>query len=258
MHLQGEAPVDPNENAFSKKNELIRIESFDKIDATFEAPLRSFFRRIGHHHVYDEHIVPVMADGSAVGIAAVKDRAWPPWGVGAQTIHALTIASPVTSDGAGLSNIFVLEEDVGNIGLVAAVYREMLNSLARRGVKEISYIVLDGSIFAGRVLAGLGFKPTEELFLSHGSRYNVYTCELRAHSEAMTLHQTASPELMDGNLVDGTFTATVQLMAATSIGSLPFWSERAGLPEILPNTGGFSRASKPGGAPIRQRPREEE
>jgi hypothetical protein len=250
--------MDQNGNPFSKKNELIRIESFEKIDASLAAPLRSFFRRIGHAHVYDEHIVPVMADGSALGVTAVKDRAWPPWGVGAQTIHALAIASPVTSDDAGLSNVFVLEEDVGNIGLMAAVYWEMLNSLARRGVKEISYIILDGSIFAGRVLAGLGFKPTEELFLSHGSRYNVYTCELQAHSKAMMLHQTQSPELMDGNLDDATFTAMVQVMAATSIGSLPFWSGRPGLPEVLPNTGGFSHASRPGGVPIRQRPRAEE
>jgi hypothetical protein len=198
--------------------------------------------------------VPVVADGSAVGIVAVKDRAWPPWGVGAQTIHALTIASPVTSDSAGLSNVFVLEEDLGNVGLVAAVHAELLNSLARRGVKELSYIVIEGSVFAGRVLTGLGFAPTEDLFLSHASRYNVHSCALQAHAEAMSLHQTASPELMDGNLSDGAFMAVVQLMAATSIGSLPFYSERAVSPEILPNTGGFHRASRPGGAPIRQRP----
>jgi hypothetical protein len=98
----------------------------------------------------------------------------------------------------------------------------------------------------------LGFKPTEELYLSHGSRYNVHACELEGHKKAMALHEVAGPELMDGNLSDAAFSATVHLMAATSIGSAPFYTERGLIPEILPNTGGFHRASRPGGVPIRQ------
>jgi hypothetical protein len=256
--LFGGAAVSEDRNVFSKKNELIRIESLAAIDDKLAAPLRTFFRRIGLPHVYDEFVVPVLADGAAVGIVAVKDRAWPPWGVGAQTIHALTIASPVTSDSAGLSNIFVLDEDAGNIALVAAVYSELLNSLDRRGVKDISYIVLEGSIFAGRVLAGLGFSPTEELFLSHGSRYTVHSSALSVHREAISLHETASPDLLGGNLGDSAFGSVVGLHAATSIGSLAFYSERAASPEILPNTGGFQRASRPGGVPIRNRPEEDQ
>jgi hypothetical protein len=243
--------MDKGSTIYSKKNELMRIESFDKIDSNLDAPLRCFFRHIGLPHIYDEFLVPVMADGSAVGIIAVKDRAWPPWGVGAQTIHALSIAAPVTSGAAGLSNIFALEEDLGNVGLLAAVHAELLHSLARRDVKELSYIVLDGSEFSGRLLAKLGFSPTEDLFLSHDSRYNVHSAPLDDHFKAMALHETASPELLDGVLSDSAFGAVVNLLAATSIGVRAFYSERALSPEILPNTGGFHRASRPGGAPIR-------
>ena len=186
-------------------------------------------------------------------MVAVKDRAWPPWGVGAHTVHALAIAAPVTSEGAGLSNVFLCEDDVGNIALVAAVYAELLNTLSRRQVKEITYIVREGSIFAGRVLASLGFKSTEELYLSHGTRYNVFGCELESHMKAMALHGVASPELLDGSLADSAFSATLQLMAATSIGSAAFYTERGSTPEILPNTGGFSHAKAPGGPPITAR-----
>jgi hypothetical protein len=239
-------------NAYSKKNELMRMESFEKIDSMLEAPLMAFFRRVGLPHVYWELCVPAVAEGNTCGVTAVKDRAWPPWGIGAHTVHALALASPVTSESAGLSNVFVLEEDVGNIGLIAGVYKEMLDGLVRRGVKEITYIVLEGSVFAGRVLTTIGFKPTEELFLTHGSRYIIYSAEPQAHLQAMGLEKIPVPELLEGNLDDGSFSAVAQWLAATSLGSLPFWSERPGMPEVIPNTGGFLRASEPGGTPIRR------
>ena len=210
----------------------------------------AFFRHIGFPHLYWEFLLPATREGTVLGITAIKDRAWPPWGIGAHTIHALALACPVTPDSAGLSNIFVLEEDVGNIGLIAAVYKEMMATLVRRNLKQVSYIVLEGSVFAGRVLTGLGFKATEELFLTHGSRYNVYSAAPQAHLEALGLHNSATPDLLQANLDDHAFSAVAQWFGATSWGSLPFWSERSRLPEIVPNTGGFLRASKPGGAKI--------
>ena len=241
-------------NAFAKKNEYMRIESFEKLDPNLEAPLMTFFRQIGYPHVYGEFLIPAMREGNTVGIVAVKDRAWPPWGIGAHTIHALALACPIGGDSASVSNVFVLEEDIGNIGLVAAVYKEMIANLTRRGVQQINYIVLEGSVFAGRLLSKLGFKATEELFLTHGSRYNVFVAEPNTHLHAMGLQKIATPDLLEGSLDDAALASVAQWMAATSMGSLPFWSGRQGLPEIIPNTAGFLRAASPGGVPIRQRP----
>jgi hypothetical protein len=245
-------PVPENQNAFSAKNELMRIESFEKIDSKLEAPLMAFFRRIGLSHIYWEFLLPVFKEEDTLGVVAVKDRAWPPWGVGAHTIHALTVACPATPEAAGLSNVFVLEEDIGNIGLIAAVYKEMLAALVGRGVKEVSYVVLEGSVFAARALTRLGFKRTEELFLTRDSRYNFYCAEPQAHLEAMRLHQASAPDLLAGNLDDETFSTVAQWLGATSWGSVPFWSERGGLPEVIPNTAGYLRAAQPGGVPIRR------
>ena len=47
-------------NAFAKKNELMRIESFERLDSNLEAPLMAFFRHIGCPHVYWEFLVPAM------------------------------------------------------------------------------------------------------------------------------------------------------------------------------------------------------
>jgi hypothetical protein len=241
-------------NAYCKKNELMRIESFEKLEPKLEVPLLTFFRRIGFPHVHHELCVPALAEGGTLGIIAVKDRAWPPWGIGAHTIHALALASPISAESAGVSNVFALEEDVCNIGLIAGVYKELLVTLIRRGIKEITYIVLEGSVFSSRVLTNIGFRATEELFLSHGSRYIIHSCEPRSHLEAMGLDKAPVPELLEGNFGDDTFSMLVQWIAATSLGSLSFWSERGGMPEVIPNTGGFLRASQPGGVPIRRHP----
>jgi hypothetical protein len=246
--------VPQNINAFSQKNELMRIESFDRLDSKLEAPLMAFFRRIGLPHIYWEFFVPALKEENTLVITAVKDRAWPPWGIGAHTIHALSLACPVSPESAGVSNVFVLEEDVGNVGLIAAVYKEMLAALSRRGVKEISYIVLEGSVFASRVLTNIGFKPTDELFLTHESRYKIFSAEPQAHLRAMGLDQIVVPDLLEGKLDDRAFSMVAQWIGATSVGSLPFWSERGGVPEVIPNTGGFLHASQPGGVPIRRRP----
>jgi hypothetical protein len=235
-------------NAFSQKNELMRIESFERLDANLEAPLMAFFRNIGCLHVYWELLVPVMREGNTLAITAVKDRAWPPWGVGAHTIHALALACPVSPESAGVSNVFVLEEDVGNIGLVAAVYKEMLTTLVLRHVKEINYIVLEGSVFAGRVLSSIGFKATEELYLTHGSRYKVFSADPQVHLREMGLENIAIPDLLEANLDDRAFSMVAQWIGATSMGSLPFWSGRPGIPDVIVNTAGFLRASQPGGA----------
>ncbi len=252
LRESGVNTVTQSSNAFSKKNEVMRIETFEKLEDNLEAPLMAFFRHIGLPHLYWEHLVPVMREGNTVAVAAVKDRVWPPWGVGAQTIHALALACPVADDGAGISNVFVLEEDVGNIGLVAAVYKEMVGTLIRRGVKELSYIVLDGSVFASRVLGGTAFKQTEELVLTHGNKYNVFSADPQAHLKAMGLDSVALPDLMDGNLDDNAFSKVAQWIGATSVGSTPFWTGRASTPEVIPNTAGLHRLSRPGGTSIRR------
>jgi hypothetical protein len=243
------------ENAFTRKNELMRMESLEGLHPTVEAPLMAFFWRIGLPHVYWEYLVPVMRETNAFVVMAVKDRAWPPWGVGAHTIHALMVASPVSEVSAGLSHVFVLDEDIGNIGLIAATYKEMLDSLVRRSVKEINYVVLDGSVLASRILSNVGFEKTEELFLTQNRRYNLHSASPSGHLEKMGLAEAAVPDLLEGTLDDHAFSMVSQWIAATSASS-PFWTERNGVPDVIPNTGGFLHASQPGGVPIRRRPEE--
>jgi len=74
---------------YAARNAATRIEIFDELSPLAEAALRSFFRRIGSPHVMDEIVLPLLSEGDSQIFAAVRDRPWPPWGLGARNVVAM-------------------------------------------------------------------------------------------------------------------------------------------------------------------------
>jgi hypothetical protein len=249
----GGAPMSEHQgDAYFQKNETMRIEVFKDLSQHMRAPVMAFFRRVGLPHVYWELIVPALEEGSGLVCAAVRDRPWPPWGIGAHEIHALTLIYPITAEGAGLSNVFLLDEDLGNVGLAAAVYKEALGHLLRHQVPEVSYIVMEGSVLASRTLGSMAFKETVELFLTPKTRYHVYSADTKAHYCHLGFETIATPDLLANRFDAQSFQRVSQWLAATTLGTAPFWADKQVKPEIIPNTGGGLRASQPGGVPVRE------
>jgi len=246
-----------DQDAYFQKNETMRIELFKTIEGNMVAPVMGFFRTIGLPHIYWELILPALAEGEGLVCAAVKDRPWPPWGIGAQHVHALMLVYPLTEHGAGLNNIFILDEDLGNVGLAAAVYKEALGYLIRKNVYEVSYVVMEGSVLASRTLNGLGFKKTDELFMTQRTRYFIHTADVKEHCSLLGLDAVETPDLLAHQIEDASFGRFTQWLAATTMGTAPLWNGRAPKPEIIPNTGGALRSSKPGGANRQSRPQVE-
>jgi hypothetical protein len=69
---------------FAKRNDAVRLEGFDALDEDLAVTLHGFFRVLGASHVLPERLEPALAWGEARVFTAVRDRPWPPWGVGAQ------------------------------------------------------------------------------------------------------------------------------------------------------------------------------
>ena len=235
------------EDTYGYDNETVRIELFTRLEKKMEAPLMAFFRHLGVSHVYWELMVPVFDTGEGAAFVAIEDRPWPPWGIGAQEVHALMLVFPVTEHWAGLSNIFLLDEDLGNIGLAAALYNEGLKYLIQRKVDKVRYVLDENSVFAGRTLGGLGFDDSDEFVLTRKRRYIVHEADTQNHYRKLGLDDVGRSDLLAATFNDDLFNKFAQLLGVTTMGTAPFWDAGSNPPEILPNAAGVIPVS--GGAP---------
>lgn len=234
-------------NIHSAKNENVRFEFFDKLDHKREAMLGKFFRHIGLPHVYEENILPTMRDGNTLLAVAVSDRSWPPWGLGAQSISALLHVHPIGEAEASLSNVFVADGDLTNIGLMSALFKETLLELVKRGKKEVNYVVVENAVFAERVLTSIGFRRTKDLFLTEHARFYLYRADAANLLEKLQLHDVLTSDLLAHNIEDPVFERNALFQSMTQLATKAYWSERSLISEIIAHTGIAVSDSPPGG-----------
>src|SRR6267154_296158 len=102
---------------FDDRNRVTRMDLFEELSDQALAAIRSFSRRIGASHLVDEVILPTLREGDSQLIAAVQDRPWPPWGLGARHVIALCQSHQIADESFALSPVYVADEDLTNVGL---------------------------------------------------------------------------------------------------------------------------------------------
>jgi len=185
------------EGFFGERNAATRIDLFDELNEAAQAALRSFFRRLGAPQLYDEVMIPLLNAGDSQVFAAVRDRPWPPWGLGARTVSAVCQAFLVAAGTYGLTPVFVTDEDASNIGLVAAVYKETVEYLALSVANaSIHYSVAEGSTLGNHVLRKVGFERTDDVILSEKGRYYIYEISAEQLRHALKLDTVETLDLL--------------------------------------------------------------
>ena len=239
-----------NEPAFHDQlNDVVRIDRVDEMDSHLAVAAMSFFRRLGIPHLYSERIAPTLEGGDSQVFLAARDRPWPPWGLGARSIGALCQVHPVGKSTYALSPVYTAEEDATNVGLIAAVYKETLEELSRTEGAEVSYLVVEGSRFADRLLRSVGFQPSDDLQVTDQAKYRFYRANAGKLAAALGLDKVSVPELLAHKLEDATLDRLSSyfsgLHLATGQGR---FTDRV-VYEILWIDGGLFDASLPGGVP---------
>jgi hypothetical protein len=206
---------------------------------------------MGLAHVFDELISPGLEDGAGLAVMAVRDRPWPPWGIGAQSISALTFIHPIGEGRAGLANVLAVPEEEMSIGLLAAVYREGLNLLAERSTNRIHLVAREETFLAGRVLASTGFTKTSHQYITETARYYLHEADVNTHLAALGIADRTPLQLL-GNDFTGSALEKVALFLLTLNASFTaFWKESARAPELIPNlaVARVAECLPPGGPP---------
>ncbi len=231
---------------YGPHNRATRIDVFDELGHTQLASLRSFFRRLGAPHLLDEVVLPTLDDGDSSIFAAVRDRPWPPWGVGARLISAVCQVQEVSDESYALSPVYVTDEDATNVGLVSALYKEVLESLLTSPRAEVNYLVAEGSILAARVLDMLGFKPSEDVFLTEASRYYTWRIAAAQLHERLGLNRLETVDLLADDIPETTLMDNALLHQTVLLGILAEWRN---LPSEIIGLVRGGHAGKPGGVP---------
>ena len=232
--------------------EEFEVDCFDKQDAAFEVPVRAFLRRSGLGHVYDELLRPTMEEGSTLVALAQRQRPWPPWGVGARTVSAMAIATPVAERTAGLGGVIAADEEATEVGLLAAVYQALLDGLSERGVERVHYVVREGGRFGERLMGAAGFERSSNLILTEEARYWLHDAEIPSHRRALGIEGRDGDELITGDGLDAeAFERTALFLLGVSRALDPWWRESVRAAEVIANTGPGQVAEglPPGGPP---------
>lgn len=234
---------------FDALNDKVRVDSFHSLDDhNVAASLMTFFRQLSAGFVYDEHIAPSMKDGSSTLFTAVRERPWPPWGLGARRIGAVCQVHTIAEASFGISPVLTSDEDRTNLGLVIAVYKEALDFITRKQKAEVNYLVIEGAVLADRALRASGFQRTDDAVVTHDGKYHFYRADAAQLAAHLGLQKAGVPNLLAHEIDDQTFerNAYFHLSIATAAGSLVRdWARR----ELLTAIAGLFHASLPGGVP---------
>lgn len=235
---------------FGERNSATRIEIFDELSESANAALRVFFRRMGAPHLMDEAVLPLMAESESQILAAVRDRPWPPWGLGARNVVAVLQTHLVTDGCWAMSPVYVADEDLTNVGLSAALYKEALETLAVDPDAEVHYLVADGSFVADRTLRRFRFERSQDVFVTESARYLTYRTPVRNLLGALGLADVDTVDVLAHVLDEDVYERNAVFHGTIYLGSRAEWqTDRAAVPSELARLVSGGHFSLPASAP---------
>lgn len=240
---------DKRKHFYDLGNRSCRIDIFDELSAQALAAVRHFARRIGAPHLIEEVLLPTLAEGDCQIVAAVRDRPWPPWGLGAREVVALCMTHAIADGSYAVSPVYTLPQELTNIGMISAVFKEALDQLAVHPRAEVCFLAAEDSTLADQVLRHAGFERSEDVFVTWQARYNTYRGPVQKVLAELGLDKTSTPELL-AHAIDPKALRDQALFHQTIYaGALAEWISAEGLrAEIIGLVRG-GHAGKPGGVP---------
>src|SRR5262245_35488636 len=233
---------------FDERNRSIRIDVFEELNPHTMAAIRSFTRWLGAPHLLDEVILPTLQEGDSQILTAVQDRPWPPWGLGARRIVALCQTHGIGDESYAVSPVYVTEEDLTNVGMICAVFKEAVEQLTNSPRAEICYLVAEGSTLADYVLTTNGFKKSDDVFVNWAGRYHTYRAPAARVLEILGISQHSTPDLLAHDLSPDALQKNALFHQTLISGSRAEWAAERAVSEIINLVRG-GHAGKPGGVP---------
>jgi hypothetical protein len=235
-------------SVFHQRNGSTRIDAFQELTPVTTAAVRAFCRRLGAPHLFDEVLLPKLQEGEAQIYTAVRDRPWPPWGLGARHISALCQIQAIADESYAISPVYADDEDLTNVGMIAALYKEVLEGIATSPRAEVNYVAVEGSHLARRMLESNGFKRHEDVVLTEHARYYTYRVHAAELLKRLGLASVDTPQLLAHAVSDDVLDRNARFHHTIYLGSRADLLRRNAISELIDLIRG-GHAGKPGGVP---------
>jgi Rps23 Pro-64 3,4-dihydroxylase Tpa1-like proline 4-hydroxylase len=241
-------PMAREKRFYDQRNGSTRIDLFEELSDQALAAIRSFGRRLGAPHIVEEIILPILREGNSQLLAAVRDRPWPPWGLGARHISALCQTQQIADESYAVSPVYVTDDDLINVGLISAVYKEALDQLTVSPHAEVCYLIAEGSVLADQVLRANGFRKSDDVFVTWASRYYTYHIPARELLSVLGLDKPSTADLLAHDFGEVLIEKNALFHQTIYLASRAQWASDLTISEIIGLVRG-GHASKPGGVP---------
>lgn len=230
-------------------NESIRLWTTSKVSAETRSALATFCRRNGFPHLFYEIIDPLLSGTDLIFAFAATDRPWPPKGVGSQTLDAVGIAM-IGSGGRGhITPVLLDRKHSTNLGLAAAVTKQLFESLRDQQASSVAYLVRQGDLVLERALEQVGFAKADLLTATEYAEYIEYSAAPEKALGALGLNSMRLGDVlalaMDGRELDRMITYHFALSA----GIAPYLADSMRYAPLLPGLIDLIAALPPSGVP---------
>lgn len=234
---------------YSPINESIRLWVTTKLSPEARVALATFCRRNGFPHLFSEVLDPLLSGTELVLALAATDRPWPPKGIGSQTIDAVGIAMIGSERRGLLTPVLADRKHATNLGLKAAVTKQLLEALRDRKASSAAYLVRHGDPVLERALEHAGFARGDLQTATEYAEYMEYSTTPEKALAALGLQSVRLGDVLalalDGREIDRLSTYHYALAA----GFAPYLSDSIRFAPLLPGLIDLIAASPPGGVP---------
>ncbi|HJT91077.1 MAG TPA: hypothetical protein VJ777_03930 [Mycobacterium sp.] len=229
-------------------NESIRLTVTSEPSVETKTALATFCRRNGYPHLYFERLEPLLERADLVLALAVSERPWPPSGIGSQTVEAVGIAMIGTEDRAHLTPVLTDRRHATNIGLVAAVTKQLLEALSERATST-GYLVRASDRAIERSVEQAGFNRADLQSATEYAEYVEYSAPPRQVLEALGLDRVRVGDLLSLSLDAGELDRLALYHFALTAGLSAFLDDSIRYTALLPGLIDLIASLPPGGVP---------
>lgn len=226
---------------FDARNASTRIDVFTELSDHALVALRAFARRIGAPHLLDEIVLPRLREGDSQIVVAVQDRPWPPWGLGARQVVGLCQTHLVEDESYGISCVYTADEDLTNMGMICAVFKEALDQLTVSSRAEVCYLVAEGSTLIDAVLAKSGFRKSDDVLVTWSGRYYTYRAPVSDVLSHLGLTELSTPDLLAHDMEPAVLEANALFHGSLYLGNRAEWAVDRAISEIIGMVRGGAR-----------------